>query len=127
MVGASRRLEGEGRLSSVDKSLKGIRASFTDSLNQTYYPASAVDDDPLVQLVRKATNLEDIEIYGPGVDSPKVDFSFQAAGDLPHEKSIPQIRNPLILNNLRRLSMSSPPVPTPHLSSFSSFHPNYLP
>jgi hypothetical protein len=94
------------------KSLKGFQAPTTHPLNQTHYPASAVDCDPLVRLIRKSPQLEEIEIHGPGFDSLEMDFALQVAGDLPPaelegEDLVPQMSDPLKLNHLRSLSMPS--------------------
>ena len=94
------------------KSLKGIQAPATQPCNQICYPASVVDGDPLVQLVRKSVHLEEIEIYGPGFDSLEVDLAFQVADDSPsaeleREGTVPRMSNPLKLNSLRSLTMFS--------------------
>ena len=94
------------------KALKGIQAPITHPLDQPHYPTSAVDDDPLVKLIRRSDHLEEIEIFGPGFDLLELDFVSQVVGDLPPvevagEESVPQISNPLKLKNLKSLSMPS--------------------
>ena len=94
------------------RSLKGIQAPITHPLNNTDYTASMVDGDPLVQLLRKSTRLEEIEIYGPGFDSLEIDSPSQFPAGLPPVEveggnSVPKIRDPLKLSNLRSLSMLS--------------------
>ncbi|KAF9786686.1 hypothetical protein BJ322DRAFT_665734 [Thelephora terrestris] len=93
------------------KSLKGIQAPITCPTNQASYPALALDSDPLVQLIRNSSHLEEIEIHGPGFDSLEVDFAFQLMGETPpvepEEEPLPQIGNLLKLDNLRSLSMFS--------------------
>lgn len=101
--------DGSSRL----KSLKGIQAPTAYPIHQGRYPASVVDNDPMVQLVRNSPHLEELEIYGPGFDFLEVDISFlQQTGNFPFvdlegEESVPQTTNRLELNNLRSLSLFS--------------------
>jgi hypothetical protein len=85
------------------KSLKGINAPVA-----ARYPAG----DPLVQLIRNSPHLEEIEIHGPGFDSPEVNSVFQFADAFPPaemdgEEPVPLMESPLRLNNLRSLSILS--------------------
>lgn len=90
------------------KTLKGIKASITYPLDQPPYPAPVMDSDPLVQLIRKSTYLEELEIHGPGFDSLEVDLAF--AEVLPPEEveePVLQMDDLLKLNNLQSLSILS--------------------
>lgn len=93
------------------KSLKGIQAPITWPTNQANYPALALDVYPLIQLIRNSSYLEEIEIHGPGFDTLEVDIAVQLLGEAPpaepEEGPVPQMNNPLKLDNLRSLSMLS--------------------
>lgn len=90
------------------KTLKGIKASVIDTINQADYSAQVVDSDPLVRLIRNSPHLEEIEIHGPGFDSLEMDLALQSA-DVISSAEMPVLRldNPLKLHSLRSLSILS--------------------
>ena len=92
------------------KALKGIKAPMTHLIDQVHYSAPVVESDPLVQLIRDSSHLEEIEIHGPGFDSLEVDLAFADVlppDDVVEGEPVLQTDDPLKLPNLKSLSILS--------------------